>query len=295
MNAQMNAPALDTKSLLRVKNILYATDLSFASERALPFAHEIARRYGAMVHVVHAIQPDVSPFVPPTEWPRMAEDEEVFRQESMADLEESLKDVPHELIFTPGDVAEVLSEAIQKTKSDLLVMSTHGRTGVRKALVGSMAEKMFRRATCPVLTVGPGVIAKQRSSGGLNRILYATDFSVESLAAAPFAISLACEHRAHLILLHCMDHDSDTFEGMRRTLADLVPYGVELREEPVCIVARVKPVEKILTVAEEHGVDLIVLGIRGAKDGQSEAAQMLHPGVFRIVTEAKCPVLTVRG
>jgi len=291
----MNAQTLEVQTLLHVKNVVYATDLSFAAERALPFAHEIARRYGATLHVVHAIQPDVSAFVPPLEWPRMIEEGNIFRQESMTELDLRLGDVRHELIFRPGNVLKVLSEELAKTSSDLLVMSTHGRTGLRKALVGSIAEKMFRHTTCPVLTVGPRVAAEPRNTGELNRILYATDFSAESLAAAPFAISLAQEHRARLILLHCIGDSGASVEDMRQALADLVPCGTELFEEPECIVARSTATNKILSVAEEQGVDLIILGIHGTKEPQTETSLSRHPGVLRIVAEAKCPVLTVRA
>ncbi len=291
----MNAKILEINSLLHVKNVMYATDLSLCAERALPFAHEIARRYGATLHIVHAIQPDISPFVPPLEWPRMVEEGRVFRQESMAELDLRLSDVHRELIFRPGNIVKVLSEELEKTSCDLLVISTHGRTGLQKALVGSVAEKMFRHTKCPVLTVGPKVTVEPRGTGELNRILYATDFSAESLAAAPFAISLAREHRAHLILLNCIENEGTSVEAMRQILADLVPYGVDLLDEPECIVARAKATDKILEIAEEHRADLIVLGIHGAKDQQGEITLRRRPGVLKVITEAKCPVLTVRG
>jgi nucleotide-binding universal stress UspA family protein len=291
----MRAHVLDTTSVLRIKNVLYATDLSFAAERALPYAYGIARRHGATIYVVHAIQPDIYPFVPPTQWPKMAEDEEVFRRESKAELEKQLEDVPHDLIFERGNVAQVLARIIDKKKIDLLVMGTHGRAAVQTALVGSVAEEMFRNAACPVLTVGPNVAAKPGYVGELKRILYATDFSVVSLAAAPFAVSLARESRAQLILLHCIEHAYDDVKGLRHRLADLVPFGAELSAEPDCIVERGQPVKKILEVAEGHGADLIVLGIHTTSHRRIELDQFLHPGVFKIVTEAKSPVLTVRG
>jgi nucleotide-binding universal stress UspA family protein len=290
----MKGHVLDASAALQVKNIIYATDLSFAAERALPYAHEIARRYGATLHVVHAVQPDIYPLVPPTEWPKMAKEEDVFREESKADLEQLLTDVHHELIFKRGEVERVLNGVIEKEKADLLVMSTNGRTGLRKALVGSVAEKMFRHATCPVFTVGPAVTAKPREAGELKKILYATDFGLESLAAAPIAMSLAHEHRAQLILLHCIGRDGEDVEGMRRTLADLVPFGLELVAEPDCVVEHGQPATKILEIAEGHGADLIVLGIHGTSQATA-AESFLHPAVLRIVTQAKCPVLTVRS
>jgi nucleotide-binding universal stress UspA family protein len=183
---------------------------------------------------------------------------------------------------------------VEQKEIDLLVLSTYGRSGVQKALVGSVAEYMFRHAACPVLTVGPAVVAKSRDAGEFNRILYATDFSPESLTAAPYAISLAREHHAQLILMHCIGRDEDV-EGMHRALANLDPLAADLIAEPDCIVERGRPVEKILEVAEGHAVDLIVLGIRPANGKRFELEQFLHPGVLRIVSQATCPVLTVRG
>lgn len=278
---------------MQLKNILYATDLSFSAERALPYAHEIARRYGATIQVVHAIQRGKYPSLPPAAWPTEAHQEEIFRQESKADLDQALQDVPHKMIFRTGPVADVIDEVMHEVKSDLLVMSTQGSSAVENVILGSMAEKMFRHTRCPVLTVGPAVAAKPRNTAELNRILYATDFSTESLAAAPLAISLAQEHRALLLLLHCVEQNGESPAIMRRTLADLVPYGVELRTAPLCMAETGHPATKILEVAESHGVDLIVLGIHASKNPGAEPTQRLHRGVLRIATEAKCPVLTV--
>ncbi|MGA8145519.1 MAG: universal stress protein [Candidatus Acidiferrales bacterium] len=279
-------------SQLKLANILYATDLSFAAERALPYALEIARRYGSTVHVVHAIQPDVYPLVPPGAWPKMAQEEEIFREESKKDLEEQLRELPHEIIFQPGKAWRTLSELIKEKQIDLLVFSTHGRRGLEKVLIGSVAEEIFRNAACPVLAVGPAVTTKPKQIAELNRILYATDFSAESLAAAPYAISLAQEHRARLILLHSIENGGNV-PAMLHTLRQVVPFGAELSREPDCVVEHGAPAGKILEVAEGHGADLIVLGVHGKKGSLQE--HLMRSGVFRIVAQAKCPVLMVRG
>lgn len=276
---------------LRFQNILYATDLSFAAERALPYALEIARRYGATIHVVHVIQPDVYPLVPQSAWSKMAEAEEVFREESKRDLEEQLKSVPHEIIFRPGKTWPILSELIEEKQIDLVVFSTHGGGGLQKLIFGSVADELFRKSPCPILAVGPGVRIKPRANAELNRILYATDFKAESLAAAPYATSLAQEHRAQLILLHSIENGGDV-SALLHSLRQLVPFGAELRTEPVCIVERGAPASKILEVAEAHGADLIMLGIQS--NGKNFGKHLLRPGVFQIVSGATCPVLMVR-
>jgi nucleotide-binding universal stress UspA family protein len=284
--------ALDVAGQLKLRNILYTTDFSFAAERALPYALEIARRYGSTIYAVHVIQPDIYPLVPSSILPKKAQEEEVFRQESRKDLEEQLQAVPHEIILQPGEPWQTLSEIIAKKQIDLVVFSTHGRGGLGKALFGSVAGEILRNAHCPVLAVGPAVTAKPRQNLELNRIFYATDFGAESLAAAPYAISLAQEHRAQLILLHSIENGGDV-PAMLHTLRQLVPFGTELRSEPDCVVEHGAPAGKILEVAEGHGVDLIVLGVDGNK-GFIEK-HLARSGVFRIVAQAKCPVFIVHG
>jgi len=285
---------LDSTTRVRFKNILFATDLSPSADNALPYAVEIARRYHAEVYAVHVIRPDVYPLVPPAAWPKFAEDEEEFRRESRHHLDEQLRDLSHEIIFQAGDTWPTLAEVIEQKLVDLLVLGTHGRKGLEKVLLGSVAEEIFRQALCPVLTVGPRSSLRPKNAAELNRILYATDFSPESLAAAPIAISLAREHRAQLILLHSMEGTGEV-SLLRHTLRGLVPFGADLRCQPDCVVERGAPANKILEVAEGHGADIIVLGVHGADSHLARITHLARSDAYKIVTQAKCPVLTVRG
>lgn len=161
--------------------------------------------------------------------------------------------------------------------------------------MGSVAEKVFRETRFPVLTVGPKVADPARGTGELSRILYATDFSAESLHAAPYAISLARQHRAHLILLNCFEGGEDGIQAMLQGLRQLVPFGADLRCEPICIVERGPHGQKILNVAESHGADLLVLGVDGASRGATYNNRLRGSSLYKIVTQAICPVLTVRA
>ncbi len=283
---------LDTTSRLRLANLLYATDLSSTAERALPYAMGIARRYGAMLFAAHVIQPELLPLMPPAAWATMAEQEREYRERAPQVLEGQLAGVSHELIFRAGEVWPVISEIIAEKQIDLLILSTHGRKGLQKAILGSAAEEIFRNSPCPVLTVGPDVSPRTARHVGLTRILYATDFSPESLAGAPYAISLAREHRSNLILFHCIE-DGAEVSAMLQTLQELIPFGADLRSEPICVAERGSHGEKVLEVAEGHGADMLVLGVPSTK---ARLAQKSHrSALYRIVTQATCPVLTVRG
>lgn len=283
----------DAMSRVAIHKILFATDLSTAAEKALPYAMEIARRYGATLYVVHAIAPAGYPYAPVAAWPALEEQEERFRVEARQRLEHRLEGIPHKTDFVPGRVVSVLRNAIKEKKIDFLVIGTHGRTGVDKVMLGSVAESIFREAACPVLTVGPRANTDFHSAAELARILYATDFSPASLAAAPYAISLARENRAQLILLNCLEEAGEP-RSMLKTLRELVPFGADLRCEPICVVEQGSHGEKIPETCEAHGAELLVLGAAIDRQ-QARQSHFRRSSLYKIVTQCTCPVLTVRA
>ncbi len=280
------------------KNILFATDFSPVTYLALPYAVEVARRSGAMIHAVHVVSPDVYPLVPPAEWHNMATQEEEFRNRKQVELEEEFHGLPHEFLFPKGDVWQCLARVIKDRRIDLIVLGTHGRTGIEKVVFGSDAERIFRQAACPVLTVGSRASARatHAAAAKLNCILYATDFSSESFAAARYAVSLTKEHHAQLILVHAIENtEAGQVSAAFETLRDVVPLGAGLASRPRCTVERGTPAASILGVAKRDGADLIVLGIHGADGHVNAATHFSNSIAYEIVTAATCPVLTVRG
>lgn len=280
--AQPASHAFDTTERVGFKSILVATDFSTVADKALRYAVEIAQRYSAFLHVVHIVGPAVYPYAPVSAWAKTR-------------LEDQLKAVRHEILFQAGEVCAALNDLARDREADLVVLGTHGRSGLEKVLMGSVAEKLFRETRFPVLTVGPNVAEPTRGTGELSRILYATDFSVESLHAAPYAISLAREHRANLILLTCFEGGEEGIQAMLQGLRQLVPFGSDLRCEPICIVERGPHGQKILNVAESHAADLLVLGISGVSNGADYKNYFRRSSLYKIVTLATCPVLTVRA
>jgi len=281
----------------RFENILLATDFSPATNAALPYAVEIARKSRGTIHAVYVISPDLYPLEPPSEWPKYDRVEKDFRHRIQQELEQELQGVAHEFIFPMGEVWECLARIIEEKNIDLLVVGTHGRTGVKKAILGSVAEKIFRQAACPVLTVGPHVTAKAThvQAPEMNCILYATDFSPESFAAVRYAIRLAKEHHAKLILMQALDQaEPGQVTSAFETLQDIVPLGAGLLSKPTCIVERGKPAHSILGVAKRHNADLIVLGVRNADQHVTAATHIARSIAYKVVIQATCPVLTVR-
>ncbi len=280
------------------RNILFATDFSITAERALPYAVEIARRSVATIHAVHVICPDGSPLLHPAEWAGIAHDGEEIEDWKRNQLELELRDLPHEFLMLKGDVWEKLKEVIRERKVDLLVLGTHGRTGIAKAFMGSVAETIFRQAPCPVLTAGPGVAprATHAAAAELNCILYATDFSPESLAAARYAISLARDHRAELVLLHASKDGSKEEEDLNlETLKDVVPLGAGLLSKPTYVMERGAPADAILGTAKKAHADLIVIGARGVEKYLAMATHFSDSIAYGVAANAACPVLTVHS
>jgi nucleotide-binding universal stress UspA family protein len=292
--------AVQARTRITLKNILFATDFSQAADAAAPMAIQIARRYGAKVYGVHVNRFDDYTGAAPDAWAAIAEAAEKQTKEDAGRLNEQLQGIEHEVVIGEGNLWEVLSNVIQQKEIDLVVVGTRGRTGLGKTLLGSVAEQILRQSPCPVLTVGPHVNPWSDEYVKMREILYATDLATDTPIAAPYAISLAQENQAHLVLLHVIEDakagdlvDSPEVVTVKeRKLQQLVTEQAGLWCEPSYVVEQGPAAEKILDVAKRRPTDLIVLGARPAKG----LATHLNIGtVHKVVSQAKCPVLTVRG
>ena len=293
---------LEAGKRIAINNILFATDFSPHSNAALPYALAIAHQFGARLYGAHVLSSDDYLFVAPEAWPAHVQREEQLQQEAVARLEQQLRGVPHHALSGVGDVWDVLCRLIDEHDIDLLVVGSRGHTGARKLFLGSIAEKIFRQASCPVLTVGPKVVGQQKSVAEFNHILLSTDFGEESLAAASYAVSLAQEHQARLSLLHVLERSSvetvdleSNSDLMTRRLQGLVPPDTELWCHPEYFIEVGPPAERILQFSEAHGVDLIVTGVRPTYGAVSAVTHLAHTTAQHLVAHATCPVLTVRG
>lgn len=301
-NAETAETSVGISKPVRLRNLLLATDFSAASEKALNYALAIARRYDSHLYLVHAIRPDMYQPVPPDPFGAALELTRPAAEWEMASLLISgrLRGVPHEVLLEEGGIWPVLSRVIKEKDIDLVVLGTHGRTGPRKLFLGSVAEEVFRLAQCPVLTAGPRISNQPPYEEEFRHILYATDFSPASERALPYALSLAQEHQAHMTLLHVVqDIDAvsaksigELKEFFIHQLEKLVPSDTEQWCEPEFEVALGPAVDGILEVATARKSDLIVLGIQG--DG-ALASHLPTNKAYKIVCQAPCPVLTLRG
>jgi len=296
------ASAVKPTELIQLKNILYPTDFSEPSELALPFATALARRYDATIHALHVLTPIVTP---ESGMSGIAVQAEVESASSfMHQLDSQLAGVEHQTTVENAlSVWEAVEHAIGEQAIDLIVIGTHGRTGVPRLLLGSVAEEVFRRSPCPVMTVGPAVRTSTHTGGRFRRILFATDYSAASAVAGPYAVSLAENNEARLLLLHVTrpieqrkrDQKCElSVAEMIHRLYDIVPERAHLSIPPEVSIEYGSPAERIIDAAKHRSADLIVLGVRSARGHLGAATHLERRTAHEVVARASCPVLTVR-
>jgi len=291
------------------KNILLATDFSAASEKAFHYATTIAQLHGSKVYLVHVISPDSISFIP--ELPLERHRHEGERQlESLSNRSE-LRGIAHETMLRVGSVWSALSAVIRQADIDLVVLGTHGRGGFEKVVLGSTAEEVVRRASCPVITVGPHIEVPLGTAGEFHRILFATDFHAASLKALESALLLANQSQAQLIFLHVLPpaalpgpgvtfHDEEAINEWqakvtattRQKLGKLLPPQIRLRSEPEYVVGFDFTAAGILNVAAKRTADLIVLGANRPTSAKI-SAHALGAVSYDVICHSKCAVLTV--
>ena len=236
-------------SAISLKNVLFATDFSVTSEAALPYATAICRRFGSTLHLAHVLS-DTSLLmmtggVDYVSMSTIYEDAHTEAKEKLDQIATHLEAVPHRSYVRHGQIWKNLASIIDENEVDLIVVGTHGRTGLGKLLLGSVAEDILRHAPCPVLTVGPQVAGRAKLPTFQNhgrdlapleleirQIVFATNFAFNSALVAGKAVELADEFRARLTLLHVIEDYTQLgsrpgpIEDSFRRLRELIPLDV---------------------------------------------------------------------
>jgi nucleotide-binding universal stress UspA family protein len=305
-------------TMIEIRQILCPVDFSDHSRRALDHAFAIAKWYDSSVTPLHVLSfvpvaayAPGSPMFPPIPLT------DVDREQVLVDLKRfaetpSAGAVRMEARLREGHtVDEILAEA-EALPADLLVIGTHGRSGFERLVLGSVAERLVRKASGPVLSVPPQV---GTASSVFKRILCPLDFSDASMQALKYAMSLAQEADARLTVLHVMQykiselpemHDPrpsgrplslDEFrarceEETRRRLEEAVPQDVKAYARVETKIASGKPYQAILAEAAQEEADLIVMGVHGRNPVD---LMFLGSTTQHVLRRAGCPVLTLRS
>jgi nucleotide-binding universal stress UspA family protein len=302
--------------MIDVKHVLCPIDFSEFSSRALTHAAALARWYEARLTVlyVYANVPavDIIPSLQQYGSPRVVLSG-VDRGALEAELRQFCARAAHDAQVTtivadaPSIEKEILAQ-VDALDADLLVIGSHGRSGFERVLLGSIAEKVVRKATCPVMVV-PSHDAVPSDDVRFKRIVCPVDFSGHSATALEYAFSLAEESDGWLTLLHVLElppelHEMPTREGMDvmqvraaaeadvlTRLRELIPSDVRSFCTVETIVLDGKAHRQILAAAADRHADLIVMGVsgHGAVD-----RWVFGSNTSSVIRGAQCPVLTVR-
>ena len=284
------------------KKILFATDFSPASEVALPHAFSLAGRYGSNLYIAHVISIEHRDFPPPEDRATKLQQAREFAEQKLETLLEAarLKGITCQSLIGEGAIWDVLLDMIQQNGIDLIIVGTHGRRGLKKLLLGSVAEEVFRMAPCPVLSVGPKISGISSKDVELSHVLYPVEFVPDTSQAADYAVSIAEEFHAQLTFMKVMEQMPPSpeekvqiQEPVRHWMDDHVPAESDLRQRTSFELGFGRAAEAILKFASDREVDLIVMGVRRA-DPVIAGHLPETDTAYAVVCTAPCPVLTVR-
>jgi nucleotide-binding universal stress UspA family protein len=294
--------------MIRMDRILCPADFSPYSFRAADYAVALARHYRGEVHFLHAVPrplvPDLYPYLPePVPLDPETRERARDRLDAFVALSRA-EGVKSRLSVLEGDPVSCILETAGSDRSNLICLGTHGRSGLDRLVLGSVTEKVIRKATCPVLTVSEPRDEGPTKAAPFQNIVCAVDFSMPSLKAIEYSLSLVRETSGRLTLFHALEwvpdeRGADTQgvfrdyrlrmeEQSRDRLERIVPDEAKSRCEVVVRTGRAY--RELLTLARELGAELIVMGVRGRNPMD---LLIFGSTTAHIVRQAECPVLTI--
>jgi nucleotide-binding universal stress UspA family protein len=280
-------------------------DFSEASKKAVTYGLTLADQFDARVILAHIVpESSTHMYAFPTDTFRIEEEQVEKAKLEIQNLVPTKYRERHPVltIVRTGTIDTELLEVVREETVDLVVMGTHGRRNFGRWFLGSVTERMLRQVPVPLLTVSH-VDMNKHAIGlvSLKRILYATDLCESSPAGVKYAAEVARRARAQLTMVHSLYYPDaklwaprgiPDFEDERLRLTEEMRKKVTALEElPVeMLVVEGKPFETILAIAEERGVDLIVLNLQSKS--RLERA-FIGSTAERVVRLSPIPVLSI--
>jgi nucleotide-binding universal stress UspA family protein len=289
-----------------IKRVLCPIDFSEYSVLAFDYAQSVAAHYKApllLQHVVDSLRPYYPYHAFPDDYDEICQK---LRANAVQQLQGFVKThncggVHTQCTVQDGDVTALIFEVAEDRAVDLIVMGTHGLRGIDHLTLGSVTEKVLRKARCPVLAVRKPAHESTAQTAvphlvEVHRIVCCTDFSEPSGQAWEHAVSLAAEYRAELALLHVLDDisglsdiEKDTREALERVQKQTSPWAHKnVMIKPVVRIG--KAYQQIIQLALESQADLIVMGVRGR---HALDLAVFGSTTYRVVQLGPCPVLVV--
>jgi nucleotide-binding universal stress UspA family protein len=287
--------------MVQIERILCPVDFYPASERAVDYAVILAENYGAQLTLLHV----VAPILPSAYGVRVdlkslvqALKEESARKLQQLNRKAKSAKVPVECIVRTGEIHQEIKRIVSSARIDFVVMGTHGRRGIERWVLGSVAEQLLRSIRVPLLTIGRRE-GTEKVPLAIRRILVTTDFSEGTSEAIAYAFSIAQECQAHISILHVLGNvGADTSEKYREILTKkigdqlkkLIPPEARGWWDAKTRVETGLPFKVILKTVEKESIDLLVMNVHG-KQGLDRS--LLDSTAERVVRAASCPVLMI--
>jgi nucleotide-binding universal stress UspA family protein len=293
---------------MQLKRILCPIDFSEFSAHAYEYALSLAEHYKAKLVALYVVELWKYPFA---DYAAYEADFAKFCQALHEGGKERLRKfvnqhsrdgIQPQLVVEQGIASDLILSFAQAHDIEVIVMGTHGRRGFDRLVLGSVTDRVMRKASCPVLVIckrpHESMVAGTdgRHVHHLSRILYCTDFSESSEHALGYAISVAAEYDAELTLLYVIEErpaPGKTQEAMAQAVAKLDKLITPEQRRAIKIKTAVrvgKPYEEIVKHTVEMDADLAAMGVRGA--GALDAA-VFGSTTYRVIQLGPCPVLAV--
>ncbi len=280
------------------KTVLLATDFSEASEIAFETAIDLCKTLAASLSILHVFEYNET--VPPQQTGQPLGFEVLYQEaeHSLNHLRQTARQsgVLCESEIAGGLAVSTILETAEKQKTDLLVLGTNAARGLERLVFGSTAETILRKASCPVMTVGPKV---HKPGNYLTRpIVFATDFHPTTIHVVRYAASLCNDTQSplHCLTVLPMTRDAGAqsqviSQVMTEALRHVAVSSGAVISPPVCrtIYGADFP-EAVIQYAIKECACMIVLGVHHAPAFVSHGPR---DATYRLIVEAPCPVLTI--
>lgn len=290
---------------MRIKTVLCPVDGSTISEQAVAYAIVVARQFSARLDVIEVIDWTLPPIsgvgVEFLDMPPEVQREVLAQLERMA-APARASGIPTEVAVDSGPVVRGILTRAENVSADLIVIGTHGRSGFERLALGSVAEKVLRKASCPVLTVPPA--AGRPGDAPFSKILCAVDLSPASKAAVRTAAAVALRSGGELSVLHVIEWPFGPAAQASPAAELLLSLREKAQTELAALLADADlpgpvstaiqtgvPKQLILNAAHEQRADLLVLSVSG-RNAIDRA--LLGSTTHGVIVESTCPVLTAR-
>jgi nucleotide-binding universal stress UspA family protein len=285
--------------------ILIPTDGSEPAVRAGEHARYLARLFGATVHVVSVVDVEgaAGPFDAGGVDQAFVDRLETSAERSIEAIEATVEgSVAVQTAILDGEPADAILEYAAAEDIDVVAMGTHGRTGLRRYIAGSVTERVLRLSEVPVLTVRA---IEESRVGAYDEILVPTDGSEQAEAAVDHALEIAGATGARIHAVYVVHVGAitvgpdytppeeliDRLEADGRAAAEAVAARAETRDvEAVTAVERGFPADDLLAYAADEGIDLVTMGTHGRRGLDR---YLLGSTTEQIVRHADVPVLAV--